>query len=66
MIRPHGRTPRGFISCTWPNCAPNRVVLNLSLTGVGPIGPSLHFMQIPLKVLKVKYRQKLGIPQAGS
>jgi hypothetical protein len=23
-------------------------------------------MQIPLKELKVRYRQKLGIPQAGS
>jgi hypothetical protein len=40
--------------------------LALSLTGVGPIGPSLPYMQISLKVLKVRYRQKLGIPQAGS
>ena len=41
-------------------------ILTLSLTGVGPIGPSLPYMQISLKVLKVRYRQKLGIPQAGS
>ncbi len=40
--------------------------LTLSLTGVGPFGPSLTNMQIALKVLKVRYRQKLGIPQAGS
>jgi hypothetical protein len=40
--------------------------LTLSLTGVGTIGPSLPYMQISLKVLKVRYRQKLGIPQAGS
>ena len=40
--------------------------LTLSLTGVGPFGPSLPYMQISLKVLKVRYRQKLGIPQAGS
>jgi hypothetical protein len=41
-------------------------VLTLSLTGVGPSGPALTYMQIPLKVQKVRYRQKLGIPQAGS
>jgi hypothetical protein len=40
--------------------------LTLSLTGVGPSGPALTYMQIPLKVQKVRYRQKLGIPQAGS
>ena len=40
--------------------------LTLSLTGVGPSGPALPYMQISLKVLKVRYRQKLGIPQAGS
>jgi hypothetical protein len=40
--------------------------LTLSLTGVGPFGPSFTNMQIALKVLKVRYRQKLGIPQAGS
>jgi hypothetical protein len=40
--------------------------LTLSLTGGGPIDPSLTYMQIPLKELKVRYRQKLGIPQAGS
>jgi hypothetical protein len=40
--------------------------LTLSLTGVGPSGPALAYMQIPLKVQKVRYRQKLGIPQAGS
>ncbi len=40
--------------------------LTLSLTGVGPIGPSPSYMQISLKVLKVRYRQKLGIPEAGS
>jgi hypothetical protein len=34
-------------------------------TGEGPSGPALPFMQIPLKVQKVRYRQKLGIPQAG-
>ena len=34
--------------------------------GVGPIGPSLPYMQIPLKVVKVRYRQKLCIPQDGS
>jgi len=39
-------------------------VLTLSLTGVGPFGPSLTKMQIALKVLKVRYRQKIGIPQA--
>ncbi len=41
-------------------------LLTLSLTGVGPFGPSLAYMQISLKVLKVRYRQKLDIPQAGS
>jgi hypothetical protein len=41
-------------------------MLTLSLTGVGPIGPSLPYMKIPLKVLKVRYRQKLCIPQDGS
>ncbi len=41
-------------------------MLTLSLTGVGPSGPALRYMQISLKVLKVWYRQKLGIPQAGS
>jgi hypothetical protein len=41
-------------------------LLTLSLTGVGPSGPALTYMQIPLKVQKVSYRQKLGIPQAGS
>jgi hypothetical protein len=40
--------------------------LTLSLTGVGPFGPSLINMKFALKVLKVRYRQKLGIPQAGS
>ncbi len=40
--------------------------LSLSLTGVGPFGPSLLHMQIPLNVLKVSYRQKIGIPQAVS
>ncbi len=40
--------------------------LTLSLTGVGPFGPSLPYMQITLNVLKVRYRQKIGIPQAGS
>jgi hypothetical protein len=40
--------------------------LTLSLTGVGPIGPSLPYMQISLKVLKVRFHQKLIIPQAGS
>jgi hypothetical protein len=40
--------------------------LTLSLTGVGPFGPSLLHMQIPLNVLKVSYRQKIGIPQAAS
>ncbi len=40
--------------------------LTLSLTGVGLFGPSLPFMQISLKVLKLMYRRKLGIPQAGS
>jgi hypothetical protein len=43
-----------------------QIPLTLSLTGVGPIDPSLPYMQISLKVLKVRYRQKLGIPQAGS
>jgi len=43
-----------------------RFNLTLSLTGVGPFGPALTYMQIPLKVQKVRYRQKLGIPQAGS
>jgi hypothetical protein len=43
-----------------------RLDLTLSLTGVGPIGPSPSYMQISLKLLKVRYRQKLGIPQAGS
>jgi hypothetical protein len=42
------------------------ISLTLSLTGVGPFGPSLTNMQIALKVLKVRYRQKIGIPQAGS
>ena len=42
------------------------MVLTLSLTGVGPSGPALTYMQIPLKVQKVRYRKKLGIPQAGS
>ena len=42
------------------------VTLTLSLTGVGPFGPSLPYMQITLNVLKVRYRQKIGIPQAGS
>jgi len=41
-------------------------ILTLSLTGVGPFGPSLTNMEFALKVLKVRYRQKLGIPQAGS
>ena len=45
---------------------PNMGNLALSLTGVGPSGPALTYMQIPLKVQKVRYRQKLGIPQAGS
>ena len=45
---------------------PLRIPLTLSLTGVGPSGPALTYMQIPLKVQKVRYRQKLGIPQAGS
>ena len=40
--------------------------LTLSLTGVGPSGPALTYMQISLKVQNVRYRQKLGIPQAGS
>jgi hypothetical protein len=40
--------------------------LTLSLTGVGPSGPAFPYMQIPLKVQKVRYRHKLGIPQAGS
>ena len=40
--------------------------LTLSLTGVGPFGPSLTYMEFALKVLKIRYRQKLGIPQAGS
>ncbi len=40
--------------------------LTLSLTGVGPFGPSLTNMEFALKVLNVRYRQKLGIPQAGS
>jgi hypothetical protein len=40
--------------------------LTLSLTGVGPIGPSLPYMQIALKMQKIWYRQKLGIPQPGS
>jgi hypothetical protein len=43
-----------------------RLYLTLSLTGVGPFGPSLTFMEFALKVLKIRYRQKLGIPQAGS
>ena len=43
-----------------------KMALTLSLTGVGPFGPSLPYMQIPLKVVKVRYRQKLCIPQAGS
>ena len=43
-----------------------RGTLTLSLTGVGPFGPSLPYMQISLKVLKLRFRQKLGIPQAGS
>jgi hypothetical protein len=38
----------------------------LSLTGTAPIGPSLLNMKISLKVLKVRYHQKLSIPQAGS
>ena len=42
------------------------VPLTLSLTGVGPFGPSLPYTQIYLKVLKVRYRQNLGIPEAGS
>ena len=33
---------------------------------INPSGPALAYMQIPLKVQKVRYRQKLGIPQAGS
>ncbi len=41
-------------------------VLTLSLRGEGPIGLSLTNMQIALKVLKVSYRQKLGVPHAGS
>jgi hypothetical protein len=41
-------------------------LLNLSLTGVGPFGPSLTYMEFALKELKIRYRQKLGIPQAGS
>ncbi len=42
------------------------VSLTLSLTGVGPFGTSLTSMEFALKVLKIRYRQKLGIPQAGS
>ncbi len=41
-------------------------LLTLSLTGVGPFGPSLTYIEFALKVLKIRYRQKLGIPQAGS
>jgi hypothetical protein len=40
--------------------------LTLSLTRLGPFGPSLLNMKIPENVLKVRYRQKIGIPQAGS
>ena len=47
-------------------CIRTNPILTLSLTGVGPSGPALTYMQIPLKVQKVRYRQKLGIPQAGS
>ncbi len=48
------------------HCDRSRSALTLSLTGVGPIGPAPANMQISLKVLKVRFRQKLGIPQAGS
>jgi hypothetical protein len=40
--------------------------LTLSLTGVGPFGPSLLYVKIPQNVLKVRYRKKIDIPQAGS
>jgi hypothetical protein len=42
------------------------ISLTLSLKGVGPSGPALPYMQISLKEVKVRYRKKLGIPQAGS
>ena len=41
-------------------------ILTLSLTGVGLFGHTPLKMQIPLKVLKARYRQKLGIPQVVS
>jgi hypothetical protein len=41
-------------------------VLTLSLTGVGPFGQTPLKMQITLKVLKARYRQKLGIPRVVS
>ncbi len=44
----------------------NMTPLTLSLTGVGPFGPSLTYMEFALKMLKIRYRQKIGIPQAGS
>ena len=34
--------------------------------GGRPFWPSLLYMKIPQNVLKVRYRQKIGIPQAGS
>jgi hypothetical protein len=40
--------------------------LTLSLTGVGPFGHTPLKMQNTLKVLKARYRQKLGIPQVVS
>jgi hypothetical protein len=55
------------LQCLWSTAnLPALTFLTLSLTGVGPSGPALTYMQIPLKVQKVRYRQKLGIPQAGS
>jgi hypothetical protein len=48
-------------SCTCLAFKP-QTALTLSLTGVGPFGLAFTYMQIPLKVQKISYCQKLGIP----
>jgi hypothetical protein len=56
-------------SASWQHCATQHLDLTLSITGVGPIGPSLLSllqMKFSLKVLKVRHLEKLSIPQAGS
>jgi hypothetical protein len=55
-----------FQLCSSKSSFRGTTLLTLSLTGVGPFGPSLPYMQITINVLKVRYRQKIGIPQAGS